>query len=146
MGCGSNGGGIAGMVGFDHATYAYVPDFVEFDAVDGSGSAVTSRVLQGINEAGLDHVLIASVDQDLGAEGGVAVARARVRLTPSQQRSLFGGDVWHTYAATPTYHRNTMPVQGRLNPGEDLLVEYAPRTAGSTSRVRVMRYRAFRRR
>lgn len=141
-----NGGNIAGGVGMDLARFDYVPDIYEFDATDATGSDVKTITLQGLNEQGLDHVLIASIDSDKGVGAGTAAVKEQVRVSPQVQKGLGGGDVWHTYATRDTFKQTSMPFGLRLRPNEDCMIEFRNRTNPSTVRVRVVRFRAFARR
>lgn len=137
---------ISGIPGYDPETFHYVPDLVTFQSVDGTGSDVKSVTLPGINEPGLDHVFVASIDQDRGvvSTGSASYLKAQVRFTAKQQTWLGGGSFWHSYATRPTYQQNDMPFGARLRPGEDALVEFKNNAAG-TIEVKIVRYRAFRR-
>lgn len=142
--CSGNGMNVSGAVGWDPANFRYVPDFYEFDAQDTTGSQEKEVTLQGINEPGLDHVLIAAIAQDKGTIAGTASAKVQVKVLPQVQRGLGGGDVYNTFAALDTDQQTRMAFGVRLQPNEDCIVKVKPNVI-TTIRVRVERYRAFRR-
>lgn len=141
--CSGNALNVSGSVGFDPANFRYVPDFYEWDAIDATGSQEKEVTLQGINEPGLDHVLIAAIAQDKGTIAGVASSKVQVKLLPQVQRGLGGGDVYNTYAALDTQQQTRIAFGVKLMPNEDCIVKVKPNVA-TTIRVRIERYRAFR--